>query len=174
MEFVLVLFGYLLGSIPTGYILGFLAGVDVRKAGSGNVGATNVARVVGKRQGLLTLVADHGDCLCGRGRLLGPPFSGVSEVSGRQRGGHGARCLFRTRAPGQLDLDPDIYCRYLEQSLGFTQFDDSCGLSSSRALVLCLSPNSGCYERLPRFHDYPAPSRQYSAITRWHGTKVRL
>src|SRR5437773_714261 len=58
MEFVLVLFGYLLGSIPTGYILGFLAGVDVRKAGSGNVGATNVARVVGKRQGLLTLVAD--------------------------------------------------------------------------------------------------------------------
>ena len=58
MEFVLILFGYLLGSIPTGYILGFLAGVDVRKAGSGNVGATNVARVVGKRQGLLTLVAD--------------------------------------------------------------------------------------------------------------------
>src|SRR5438128_12043580 len=58
MEFVLVLFGYLLGSIPTGYILGFLAGVDVRKAGSGNVGATNVARVVGKRQGIFTLVAD--------------------------------------------------------------------------------------------------------------------
>src|SRR5206468_9249611 len=58
MEFVLILFGYLLGSVPTGYILGFLAGVDVRKAGSGNVGATNVARVVGKRQGLLTLVAD--------------------------------------------------------------------------------------------------------------------
>jgi glycerol-3-phosphate acyltransferase PlsY len=58
MEFVLVLFGYLLGSIPTGYTLGFLAGVDVRKAGSGNVGATNVARVAGKRQGLLTLVAD--------------------------------------------------------------------------------------------------------------------
>ena len=49
---------YLLGSIPMGFILGAWAGVDVRKSGSGNVGATNVARVVGKRQGIYTLAAD--------------------------------------------------------------------------------------------------------------------
>jgi glycerol-3-phosphate acyltransferase PlsY len=55
---LLVLFAYLLGSVPAGYILGYLAGIDVRTAGSGNVGATNVARVVGKRQGLWTLLAD--------------------------------------------------------------------------------------------------------------------
>lgn len=49
---------YLLGSIPTGFILGSWAGIDVRKHGSGNVGATNVARVLGKRQGVYTLIAD--------------------------------------------------------------------------------------------------------------------
>ena len=49
---------YILGSVPSGYVLGKLAGVDVRKVGSGNIGAANVARAVGKWQGALTLVAD--------------------------------------------------------------------------------------------------------------------
>lgn len=49
---------YLIGSIPFGLIVGKLFGKDVRKEGSGNIGATNVTRVVGKKAGLLVLVLD--------------------------------------------------------------------------------------------------------------------
>jgi glycerol-3-phosphate acyltransferase PlsY len=49
---------YLLGSIPSGYLLGLLYRVDVRERGSGNIGATNVARSVGASAGLATLAID--------------------------------------------------------------------------------------------------------------------
>lgn len=58
MDITLIIFSYLLGSIPFGLVLGRLAGVDVRYGGSNNIGATNVTRLAGKKFGLLTLVCD--------------------------------------------------------------------------------------------------------------------
>ncbi len=58
MEALLIFTSFLLGSIPFGYILGLLKGVDIRKHGSGNVGATNVARVLGKKYGVIVYILD--------------------------------------------------------------------------------------------------------------------
>ncbi|MEW6426951.1 MAG: glycerol-3-phosphate 1-O-acyltransferase PlsY [Thermodesulfobacteriota bacterium] len=57
-EALLLLFAYLVGSIPCGLLLGLAVGVDVRKGGSGNIGATNVNRQLGRKLGLLTLIGD--------------------------------------------------------------------------------------------------------------------
>lgn len=54
----LILFGYMFGLFPSGYLLGKTKGVDIRSYGSGNVGTTNSFRVFGKLFGVITLVLD--------------------------------------------------------------------------------------------------------------------
>lgn len=54
----LIVFSYLLGSIPTGVIVSRLLGKDPRQEGSGNIGATNVMRTAGKGAGAATLLGD--------------------------------------------------------------------------------------------------------------------
>src|SRR5208283_646223 len=54
----LLLFSFLLGSIPTGLLVARGKGIDLRKVGSGNVGTTNVLRAAGKKAALLTLIGD--------------------------------------------------------------------------------------------------------------------
>jgi acyl phosphate:glycerol-3-phosphate acyltransferase len=59
LYFVMPVASYLLGAIPFGFLLAkIFGGADVRKAGSGNIGATNVSRVAGPLAGVLTLVFD--------------------------------------------------------------------------------------------------------------------
>ncbi|MHC4908144.1 MAG: glycerol-3-phosphate 1-O-acyltransferase PlsY [Planctomycetota bacterium] len=53
-----ILGAYLVGSIPFGLIIGLSRGVDIRTAGSGNVGATNVGRLLGRRLGITCFVLD--------------------------------------------------------------------------------------------------------------------
>ena len=56
--FVWALTGYLCGSIPWGYLVGRMKGVDIRKLGSGNIGGANVGRNLGKGYGILVGVLD--------------------------------------------------------------------------------------------------------------------
>jgi len=54
-----IILSYIIGSIPTAYIFGrALKGIDIRKHGSGNIGATNAMRVLGKRAGITVLLLD--------------------------------------------------------------------------------------------------------------------
>jgi len=55
---VAIVASYLLGSIPAAYIAGKSKGIDLRKHGSGNLGATNVIRVLGTKVGLLVFAFD--------------------------------------------------------------------------------------------------------------------
>lgn len=59
MAVILVLFSYLLGSIPSAYIAGrVLRGIDIRNVGDGNVGAANAYREIGPAAGIAVLIAD--------------------------------------------------------------------------------------------------------------------
>ncbi len=58
MSILFALFGYLLGSVLFGDIISRIKGVDIRNIGSGNVGATNVRRALGKKYGFLVFILD--------------------------------------------------------------------------------------------------------------------
>ena len=49
---------YFVGSVPTGYLMGRSRGIDIRQHGSGNIGATNVGRVMGRNWGLVAFACD--------------------------------------------------------------------------------------------------------------------
>ena len=96
METLLVMvLSYLLGAIPTGALAGRLRGVDLRREGSGNLGATNALRVLGPRVGVPVLIVDVAKGalavafvarLPGAGDLLGPEgvrlAAGLSAIAG--------------------------------------------------------------------------------------------
>lgn len=97
-----LLFSYLLGAVPFGYLVGRSLGIDIRRFGSGNIGATNAFRVLGTGPGLLVLLGDAAKgaipVLVGN-RIGGPTLAvlaGILAVAGhnwpvflRFRGGKG-------------------------------------------------------------------------------------
>ncbi len=55
---LVIVLSYLLGGIPFGYLIAVTKGIDIRTEGSGNIGATNVGRVLGRKYGLIIFVLD--------------------------------------------------------------------------------------------------------------------
>lgn len=88
LPWILIIAGsYLLGSIPFGYLAGRLCGVDLRTQGSGNIGATNALRVLGKKWGYAVFLGDF--------------LKGFVPVILALQWGHGAGVIPFT-APGAL------------------------------------------------------------------------
>lgn len=54
----LIIFAYIIGAIPTGFLVAKAKGVDIRKTGSGNIGATNIMRTLGTKFGIGVLILD--------------------------------------------------------------------------------------------------------------------
>lgn len=82
---LLIIFAFILGSIPFGVIIAKAKGVDLKKVGSGNIGATNVLRSLGKWPAALTLLGDilKGTAAVAIGRYfgIGPFYEGLAGLS---------------------------------------------------------------------------------------------
>lgn len=115
---LVIIVSYLLGSIPSGLVLGKLRGLDVRRYGSGNIGSTNVLRTVGIGEGVVVLGADvlKGVVATVMGRyIIGTPAGemagGLAAVVGhdwsiyiRFQGGRGVA----TAAGALLVMSPEV------------------------------------------------------------------
>lgn len=82
---LLIPFAFILGSIPFGIIIAKVMGIDLKKIGSGNIGATNVLRSLGKGPAALTLLGDilKGTAAVAIGRYLsvGSAYEGIIGLS---------------------------------------------------------------------------------------------
>lgn len=82
---LLLILSFLLGSVPFGIILAKTKGIDLRRVGSGNIGATNVLRSIGKWPAVLTLLGDilKGTLAVAAGRYFGvePLYEGLMGIS---------------------------------------------------------------------------------------------
>ena len=128
----LIVLSYLLGAVPFSLLIGLLAGVDIRKVGSGNIGATNLKRALADRRGG-RLIAFFGyvlDITKGLAAVLGFAALAVSLLP--SDGDYDYRCLFQTLA-GTAAIIGHIFPVWLK-------FKGGKGVATFFGIMIGLSP----------------------------------
>ena len=120
---------YLLGSVPTGYLVGRARGVDIRTVGSGNIGATNVFRALGRAAGILVLVVDaaKGYAACA---VLAPLLAGLTSAGVAE--GTAAADAFRILAGISVILGHNYSC--------WLRFKGGKGVATTAGVLLAWFP----------------------------------
>jgi glycerol-3-phosphate acyltransferase PlsY len=152
-----VVFAYLVGGIPTGVLLARARGIDLRKVGSGNIGATNAARALGAKLGLLVFALDLGKAALpiwlarqpwalgdGPAAQVAVAAAGFAAILGhifpvylRFRGGKGVACGFGVF----LALDPPVAFAAIfmyVQGIWLTRTSAIGSLTAVSAITLCV------------------------------------
>lgn len=122
---------YFLGSIPTGYLVAKAKGVDIRAVGSGNIGATNVFRILGKGPGSLVLLVDalKGWLACGLLANL------IWQVFGSPGTGNGHLRLYLSIVAGICAILGHNYTCWLN-------FKGGKGVATSAGVLIALVPKA--------------------------------
>jgi acyl phosphate:glycerol-3-phosphate acyltransferase len=118
---------YLLGSIPTGFLVGKARGMDIRKVGSGNIGATNVFRALGTPAGIFVLLVD-----ALKGWLAVAVMAGLFCDQFWPDAGSLAREWFRVVAAGCAILGHNYTC--------WLGFKGGKGIATSAGVLVALVP----------------------------------
>lgn len=140
------LIGFLLGSIPFGILISRAHGIDIRQHGSGNIGATNVLRTLGRKAGISCLLLD-----ALKGLLPTLLAIGVARASGTVTP-HGLDALFRWF--GSPDLLPRESAQFLHVATGlaailghnyspWVAFRGGKGIATSAGVLIALYPVVG-------------------------------
>jgi acyl phosphate:glycerol-3-phosphate acyltransferase len=133
---------YLLGSIPTGFLVARAKGIDIRKAGSGNIGATNAMRVLGKPAGIFVLVADalKGWLACFLGVLICvyyfmPPSGFVDFIAGAEAKDSAFIALI-----GHCQIVAGIFVVLGHNYTCWLKFKGGKGIATTAGVYLALAP----------------------------------
>ena len=131
MYLITAVLAYFLGSIPTGYLVAKAKGIDIRAVGSGNIGATNVFRILGKGPGIFVLSVDalKGWLACGLLANL------IWQVLGKPGTGDGHLQLYLSIIGGVCAILGHNYTCWLN-------FKGGKGIATSAGVLIALVPKA--------------------------------